>query len=46
MAKRVRKPTQIRTARKDAAQRKRVALEFQAPETKRPGPQATKGLSV
>ena len=46
MGKRVRKSTQIRTARKDAAQRKRVALEFQAPETKRPGPQATKGLSV
>jgi len=46
MGKRVRKSTQIRTARKDAAQRKRAALEFQAPGTKRPGPQATRGLSA
>ncbi len=44
MAKRVRKSSQIRTARKDAAQRKRAALEFQAP--RRPGPQAGKGLSA
>ena len=46
MAKRVRKSSQIRTARKDAAQRKRAALEFQAPETKRPCPQGGKGLSA
>ncbi len=31
MGKRVRKSTQIRIARKDAAQRKRAALAFQAP---------------
>ena len=45
MGKRVRKSTQIRTARKDAAERKRAALEFQAP--RRPGPsQTTRGLSA
>lgn len=44
MAKRVRKSTQIRTARKDAAQRKRAALEFQAP--RRQGTQGGKGLSA
>ena len=43
MAKRVRKSTQIRTARKDAAQRKRAALEFQAP--RQPGKHG-KGLSA
>lgn len=49
MSKRIRKSTQIRTARKDAANRKRAALEFQRPETKpetRPGKQAIKGLSA
>jgi hypothetical protein len=46
MGKRGRKSTQIQIARKDAAQRQRVALKFQAPEIKRPGPQATKGLSA
>jgi hypothetical protein len=47
MGKRVRKSTQIRTARKDAANRKRAALEFQAPgKATRPGPQATRGLSA
>ena len=43
MSKRIRKSTQIRTARKDAANRKRAALEFQAP--RRPGKPAGKGLS-
>ena len=43
MGKRVRKSTQIRTARKDAAQRKRAALEFQQPRQQgKPG----KGLSA
>lgn len=43
MSKRVRKSTQIRVARKDAAARKRAALEFQAPRPQgRPG----KGLSA
>lgn len=46
MGKRVRKSTQIRTARKEANNRKRAALEFQAPATKRPGPQAGEGLSA
>ena len=44
MGKRVRKSTQIRTARKEANNRKRAALEFQAP--RRPGKQAGKGLSA
>ena len=43
MGKRVRKSTQIRLARKDTAQRKRAALEFQAPRRQgKPG----KGLSA
>ena len=43
MGKRVRKSTQIRVARKDTAQRKRAALEFQAPRRQgKPG----KGLSA
>ena len=43
MSKRIRKSTQIRTARKDAANRKRAALEFQAPRRSgKPG----KGLSA
>ena len=46
MAKRVRQSSQIKTARKDAAQRKRTALVFPAPGTRRPGPQALKGLSA
>ena len=44
MSKRARKSTQIRVARKDAAARKRAALEFQAPRRQsKPG---AKGLSA
>jgi len=43
MGKRVRKSTQIRVARKATAQRKRAALEFQAPRQQ--GKQV-KGLSA
>ncbi len=43
MGKRVRKSTQIRTARKEANNRKRAALEFQAPRSQ--GKQG-KGLSA
>ena len=46
MSKRIRKSTQIRTARKDAAKRKRAAFEFQRPEPKRPGSPAVKRLST
>lgn len=43
MGKRVRKSTKIRAARKDTAQRKRAALDFQAPRSQgKPG----KGLSA
>ena len=46
MSKRIRKSTQIRQARKEAANRKRTAFEFQRPEPKRRGLQAVKGLST
>lgn len=42
MAKRMKRSTRVRQARKDSAQRKRAALEFQAPKNhSKPG----KGLS-